>query len=143
MGSELWDRQKTVMDRVNTATTILLLLWTFVTLATVSSLPQPAEEAGVLDSNNDAIGYLLAKRRGYDSLSGYTFGKRNFDELDRARFSAFAKRAKQKRNFDEIDRARFGSFTKEILTNLIEPDSDLFTKGTLMKLTRLDSELSI
>merc|ERR1712241_1002247 len=112
MGSELWDRQETVMDRVNTATTILLLLWTFVTLATVSSLPQPAEEAGVLDSNNDAIGYLLAKRRGYDSLSGYTFGKRNFDELDRARFSAFAKRTKQKRNFDEIDRARFGSFHK-------------------------------
>ena len=57
--------------------------------ATVSSLPQPAglilimisrkqkavlfiiynsEEAAVLDSNNDAIGYLLAKRRGYDSL---------------------------------------------------------------------------
>merc|ERR1719445_285654 len=100
------------MDRLNTATTILVLLWTIVTLATVSSLPQPAEEAGVLDSNDDAIGYLLAKRRGYDSLSGYTFGKRNFDELDRARFSAFAKRAKQKRNFDEIDRARFGSFHK-------------------------------
>ena len=27
-----------------------------------------SEEAAVLDSNNDAIGYLLAKRRGYDSL---------------------------------------------------------------------------
>merc|ERR1712241_1445689 len=112
MGSELWDRQETVMDRVNTLTTALLITWTFLTLATVSSLPQPAEEAAVLDSNNDAIGYLLAKRKAYDSLSGYTFGKRNFDELDRARFSAFAKRAKQKRNFDEIDRARFGSFHK-------------------------------
>merc|ERR1712141_418762 len=103
---------ESLMERVNTVTTALVLLWTILTLATVSSYPQPAEEAAVLDSNNDAIGYLLAKRRGYDSLSGYTFGKRNFDELDRARFSAFAKRAKQKRNFDEIDRARFGSFHK-------------------------------
>merc|ERR1711990_935762 len=112
MGSELWDRQETVMDRVNTATTILVLLWTILTLATVSSLPQPAEEAAVLDSNNDAIGYLLAKRKGYDSLSGYAFGKRanqkrNFDEIDRARFGSF-----HKRNFDELDRARFGSFHK-------------------------------
>ena len=40
-------------------------------------------------------------------FSGYTFGKRNFDEIDRARFSAFAKR-----NFDELDRARFGAFHK-------------------------------
>merc|ERR1711953_1208749 len=103
---------ESLMERVNTLTTALLITWTFLTLATVSSLPQPAEEAAVLDSNNDAIGYLLAKRKGYDSLSGYTFGKRNFDELDRARFSAFAKRANQKRNFDEIDRARFGSFHK-------------------------------
>ena len=56
-------------------------------------------------------------------LSGYTFGKRNFDEIDRARFSAFAKRnfdeidragfgAFHKRNFDELDRARFGAFHK-------------------------------
>merc|ERR1711990_141960 len=103
---------ESLMERVNTLTTALLITWTFLTLATVSSLPQPAEEAAVLDSNNDAIGYLLAKRKAYDSLSGYTFGKRNFDELDRARFSAFAKRANQKRNFDEIDRARFGSFHK-------------------------------
>merc|ERR1711874_873934 len=106
MGSELWDTES-LMDRLNTATTILVLLWTIVTLATVSSLPQPAEEAAVLDSNNDAIGYLVAKRRGYDSLSGYTFGKRNFDEMDRARFGSF-----HKRNFDELDRARFGSFHK-------------------------------
>merc|ERR1719384_2164044 len=105
------------MDSLNTATTTLILLGTLLTLASVSSLPQPAE-AAVLDSNNDAIGYLLAKRRGYDSLSGYTFGKRNFDELDRARFSAFAKRAKQKRNFDEIAEPDSDRFTKEILTNL-------------------------
>merc|ERR1712141_518280 len=98
---------ESLMERVNTVTTALVLLWTLLTLATVSSLPQPAEEAAVLDSNNDAIGYLLAKRRGYDSLSGYTFGKRNFDELDRARFGSF-----HKRNFDELDRARFGSFHK-------------------------------
>lgn len=39
--------------------------------------------------------------------SGFTFGKRNFDEIDRARFSAFAKR-----NFDELDRDRFSRFYK-------------------------------
>merc|ERR1711879_430033 len=99
----------TVMNTAGLSITSLLLL-SFL-LASASSFPQPASEAAQ-DSNNDAIGYLLAKRKAYDSLSGYTFGKRNFDELDRARFSAFAKRATQKRNFDEIDRARFGSFHK-------------------------------
>merc|ERR1711953_646800 len=105
MGVSCGTRER-AMDRVNTPTTALILLWTLLTLATVSSLPQPAEEA-VMDTDNDPIGYLLAKRKAYDSLSGYTFGKRNFDELDRARFSAF-----HKRNFDELDRARFGSFHK-------------------------------
>merc|ERR1711910_148466 len=100
----------TVMNTAGLSITSLLLL-SFL-LASASSFPQPAGEAAE-DNNNDDIGYLLAKRKGFDSLSGYTFGKRNFDELDRARFSAFAKRANQKRNFDEIDRARFGAFHKK------------------------------
>merc|ERR1712025_759741 len=71
----------------------------------------------------DEVGHDLPKRKSFDSMSGYTFGKRNFDEIDRARFSAFAKRnfdeldragfgALRKRNFDELDRAGFGSFHK-------------------------------
>merc|ERR1711936_1215873 len=99
----------TVMNTAGLSITSLLLL-SFL-LASASSFPQPAGEA-TQDNNNDGIGYLLAKRKGLDSLSGYTFGKRNFDELDRSRFSAFAKRANNKRTFDEIDRARFGAFHK-------------------------------
>merc|ERR1719361_3133039 len=50
-----------------------------------------------------------ADKRGYDAMSGLTFGKkkRNFDEIDRHGFGAFAKR-----NFDEIDRAGFKGFNK-------------------------------
>merc|ERR1719275_267098 len=49
------------------------------------------------------------EKRGYDAMSGLTFGKkkRNFDEIDRHGFGAFAKR-----NFDEIDRAGFNGFHK-------------------------------
>merc|ERR1712228_501167 len=49
------------------------------------------------------------EKRGYDAMSGLTFGKkkRNFDEIDRHGFGAFAKR-----NFDEIDRAGFRGFHK-------------------------------
>merc|ERR1712112_764891 len=49
------------------------------------------------------------EKRGYDAMSGLTFGKkkRNFDEIDRHGFGAFAKR-----NFDEIDRAGFRGFQK-------------------------------
>merc|ERR1712228_448563 len=49
------------------------------------------------------------EKRGYDAMSGLTFGKkkRNFDEIDRYGFGAFAKR-----NFDEIDRAGFRGFHK-------------------------------
>merc|ERR1719445_731332 len=138
--------------------TSFVLLSTYLLLAGVSSYPQPAGETA-LDDNNDDIGYLLAKRKGFDSLSGYTFGKRNFDELDRSRFSAFAKRAFQKRNFDEIDRARFGAFHKKNFDeldrarfgafhkrNFDELDRsrlELSTRETLMKLTRSGSELSI
>merc|ERR1711893_509262 len=41
-------------------------------------------------------------KRGYDPMSGMTFGmaKKNFDEIDRAGFERFVKK-----NFDEIDRA--------------------------------------
>merc|ERR1712228_916080 len=49
------------------------------------------------------------EKRGYDAMSGLTFGKkkRNFDEIDRYGFGAFAKR-----NFDEIDRSGFNGFMK-------------------------------
>merc|ERR1719460_1481745 len=49
------------------------------------------------------------EKRGYDAMSGLTFGKkkRNFDEIDRHGFGAFAKR-----NFDEIDRSGFSGFHK-------------------------------
>merc|ERR550517_667141 len=47
------------------------------------------------------------EKRGYDAMSGLTFGKRNFDEIDRAGFRGF-----QKRNFDEIDRSGFRGFQK-------------------------------
>ena len=98
------------------------------------------EVAYILDQDNDDSDRAMTKRKAFDSLrwngaemsewytiiyvfSGYTFGKRNFDEIDRARFSAFAKRnfdeldragfgALHKRNFDELDRAGFGSFHK-------------------------------
>merc|ERR1719154_148772 len=60
--------------------------------------------------------FQMAKRRGFDSMSGLTFGKekRNFDEIDRAGFGAFVKRipGPSKKNFDEIDRAGFGAFVK-------------------------------
>merc|ERR1712200_78490 len=45
------------------------------------------------------------EKRGYDAMSGLTFGKRNFDEIDRHGFGAFAKR-----NFDEINRSGFRGF---------------------------------
>merc|ERR1712179_440727 len=49
------------------------------------------------------------EKRGYDAMSGLTFGKkkRNFDEIDRSGFRGF-----QKRNFDEIDRSGFNGFMK-------------------------------
>merc|ERR1712036_58095 len=65
------------------------------------------------------------EKRGYDAMSGLTFGKkkRNFDEIDRHGFGAFHKRnfdeidrsgfrGFQKRNFDEIDRSGFNGFMK-------------------------------
>eukprot|EP00092_Neocalanus_flemingeri_P031013 GFUD01033687.1.p1 GENE.GFUD01033687.1~~GFUD01033687.1.p1 ORF type:complete len:146 (+),score=51.20 GFUD01033687.1:50-439(+) len=68
-----------------------------------------------LDDDMD-MGHMMGKRRGFDSMSGLTFGKkkRNFDEIDRAGFGAFVKRSPSpsKRNFDEIDRAGFGAFVK-------------------------------
>merc|ERR1719150_3241637 len=78
---------------------LLLSLWLHCTIE-VSALPFNSDT----ENGNE---HILPKRKAFDSLSGYTFGKRNFDEIDRARFSAF-----HKRNFDEIDRAGFGSFHK-------------------------------
>merc|ERR1712203_261513 len=90
------------------------------------------------------------EKRGYDAMSGLTFGKkkRNFDEIDRHGFGAFAKRnfdeidragfnGFHKRNFDEIDRSGFRGFQKRILTKLTDRDSAVLQnvpKRTLMKL---------
>merc|ERR1719507_1880892 len=63
-------------------------------------------------------------KRGYDAMSGLTFGKRNFDEIDRAGFNSFIKRnfdeldrsglrGFHKRNFDELDRSGFRGFNKK------------------------------
>merc|ERR550517_766832 len=69
-----------------------------------------------------SLEHVLApdEKRGYDAMSGLTFGKkkRNFDEIDRHGFGAFAKR-----NFDEIDRAGFNGFHKR---NFDEIDSSGF-----------------
>merc|ERR1712126_713730 len=82
-------------------------------VSSTSALPYYA------DSDADPSDPLEAmnKRKGFDSMSGFTFGKkkRNFDEIDRAGFGAFVKRSPtglEKRNFDEIDRAGFGAFVK-------------------------------
>merc|ERR550534_1691307 len=97
---------------LDTKILVVLLYCVLTVLIGVSALP--------FKSGSD---HDLTKRKSFDSMSGYTFGKRNFDEIDRARFSAFAKRnfdeldragfgAFHKRNFDELDRARFGAFHK-------------------------------
>merc|ERR1719331_3468871 len=75
------------------------------------------------------------EKRGYDAMSGLTFGKmkRNFDEIDRHGFGAFAKRnfdeidrsgfrGFSKRNFDEIDRSGFSGFAKRAKKNFDEID---------------------
>merc|ERR1719153_512129 len=80
----------------------------------VSGLPQYTGEVDRMTLQDDQV---MDKRKGFDSMSGFTFGKkkRNFDEIDRAGFGAFVKRSPtglDKRNFDEIDRAGFGAFVK-------------------------------
>merc|ERR1712228_201372 len=90
----------------------LMAVIVIIKVSSASALPYYA------DSDVDPSDPLEAmdKRRGFDSMSGFTFGKkkRNFDEIDRAGFGAFVKRVPglQKRNFDEIDRAGFGAFVK-------------------------------
>merc|ERR1712179_750427 len=85
---------------LNTRILMVFLCCLLNVLIGVSALPFTSD-------SDDDVGHALPKRKSFDSMSGYTFGKRNFDEIDRARFSAFAKR-----NFDELDRARFGAFHK-------------------------------
>merc|ERR1711892_779357 len=82
----------------------------------VSALPQylgQMDSMGPIGTEEDM---QMDKRKGFDSMSGFTFGKkkRNFDEIDRAGFGAFVKRfpGPSKKNFDEIDRAGFGAFVK-------------------------------
>merc|ERR1740124_553140 len=80
----------------------------------VAALPQNMDHP--LGSSVGDETFLMAKRRGFDSMSGLTFGKekKNFDEIDRSGFGAFVKRfpGPSKKNFDEIDRAGFGAFVK-------------------------------
>merc|ERR1711892_814431 len=82
----------------------------------VTALPQypgQMDSMGPIGMEEDM---QMDKRKGFDSMSGFTFGysKRNFDEIDRAGFGAFVKRipGPSKKNFDEIDRAGFGAFVK-------------------------------
>merc|ERR1711892_1490766 len=83
----------------------------------VTALPQypgQMDSMGPIGMEEDM---QMDKRKGFDSMSGFTFGKkkRNFDEIDRAGFGAFVKRSPigySKQNFDEIDRAGFGAFVK-------------------------------
>merc|ERR1712001_424500 len=92
------------------------------------------------------------EKRGYDAMSGLTFGKkkRNFDEIDRYGFGAFAKRnfdeidragfrGFHKRNFDEIDRSGFNGFMKRNFDEIDRNGFSGFHKRNLMKLTAQDS----
>merc|ERR1711892_773509 len=83
----------------------------------VAALPQYPGQVDSMDPMGmEEEGMQMDKRKGFDSMSGFTFGKkkRNFDEIDRAGFGAFVKRfpGPSKKNFDEIDRAGFGAFVK-------------------------------
>merc|ERR1711892_512888 len=79
--------------------------------------------------------HMMGKRRGFDSMSGLTFGKRNFDEIDRAGFGAFVKRfqSPRKRNFDEIDRAGFGAFHKRNFDEIDRAGFGAFVKRSPSK----------
>merc|ERR1712183_828449 len=79
--------------------------------------------------------HMMGKRRGFDSMSGLTFGKRNFDEIDRAGFGAFVKRfqSPRKRNFDEIDRAGFGAFHKRNFDEIARAGFGAFVKRSPSK----------
>merc|ERR1719400_1877584 len=92
-------------------------------------------EGGVKAANSLEHVRDTEEKRGYDAMSGLTFGKkkRNFDEIDRYGFGAFAKRnfdeidrsgfrGFSKRNFDEIDRAGFSGFAKRAKKNFDEID---------------------
>merc|ERR1712107_553090 len=56
---------------------------------------------------------LRQNKRGFDAMSGLTFGKskKNFDEIDRTGFGRFVRRPfVVKKNFDEIDNVGFRGF---------------------------------
>merc|ERR1711874_444882 len=79
-------------------------------LLQVETLAIPLQEAGHgVDIGGRSLSSSDYGKRGFDAMSGLTFGKqkRNFDEIDRAGFGAFVKR-----NFDEIDRSGFEGFVK-------------------------------
>merc|ERR1711868_45351 len=112
----------TTMNRAATLFILILSVFSHLMIE-VSSQPFNRGEEEDMD---------MAKRgRGFDSMRGFTFGKRNFDEIDRARFSAFAKR-----NFDELDRAGFGAFHKRNFDELDRAGFGAFHKRNFGELDR-------
>merc|ERR1711892_624144 len=108
--------QVTAMDISTRILLGLIMAVILVAKMEVSALPQylgQMDSMGPIGMEEDM---QMDKRKGFDSMSGFTFGKkkRNFDEIDRAGFGAFVKRfpGPSKKNFDEIDRAGFGAFVK-------------------------------
>merc|ERR1719361_3347062 len=91
------------------------------------------------------------EKRGYDAMSGLTFGKkkRNFDEIDRYGFGAFAKRnfdeidrngfsGFHKRNFDEIDRSGFRGFSKRNFAEIDRAGFSGFAKRAKKNFDEID-----
>merc|ERR1712013_438830 len=94
-----------------------------------------SQNTGEVDRVGLQDNQMMDKRKGFDSMSGFTFGKkkRNFDEIDRAGFGAFVKRFPTKRNFDEIDRAGFGAFVKRSPTKRNFDEIDRAGFGAFVK----------
>merc|ERR1711915_873618 len=103
-------------------------------VSSASALPYYA------DSDVDPSDPLEAmdKRRGFDSMSGFTFGKkkRNFDEIDRAGFGAFLKSEilmKSTEQVLELLSKEFQVFRREILMRSIELDLEDSTDNIKMQ----------
>merc|ERR1711915_643109 len=99
-------------------------------VSSASALPYYA------DSDVDPSDPLEAmdKRRGFDSMSGFTFGKkkRNFDEIDRAVSELSLK--------DFLTSEILMKLTEQVL-ELLSKEFQVFKREILMRLIELDSEL--
>merc|ERR1712013_750920 len=129
------DSLVTAMDTMNRLLLGLIMGVIMLDKIEMSGLPQ---YTGELDRAGLQDNQMMDKRKGFDSMSGFTFGKkkRNFDEIDRAGFGAFVKRSPpglDKRNFDEIDRAGFGAFVKRFPTKRNFDEIDRAGFGALVK----------